>query len=198
MRALAVLVACVLLPTAAAAQHVEIAAFGGYRFGGDFLEYLSGSAQDADGGPAFGAACDVPLHDGLSLEFLYSRQVAHAYISTSAGSTERLSGSNEYWHAGGRQDFGANGVRPFLTGTLGLTRLAMAGDSEVRFSLGAGGGVTLRASNRVALRLDGRVIVTFTDASGSAAVCGSGTCLTALHVSTLWQADFTAGVAFRL
>ncbi len=201
MRAVAVFVTCLLLPLSAAAQHVEIAPFGGYRFGGDFLEYLSGTAQDTDGGPAFGAAVDVPLQNGLAVEFLYSRQTAHADLLTAPGRISRIAASNDHWQVGGFQDLALTPrsiVRPFLTGTLGLTRMSLGGNSEVRFSLGAGGGVKLQANEHVALRLDGRVYVTFADVDASAAICSSGGCITGLHVSTLWQMDFTAGVAFRL
>ena len=190
---------CALVPAPPArAQAVEIAPFAGYRFGGDFLEALTGVAQDFDGGPTLGAACDVPLHDGLSLEFLYSRQSTQIDAATPHGGPARIHASSEYWHAGGLQELTPGAVRPFLTGTLGLTRIAAGGDAEVRFSVGAGGGVKLRANDRVALRLDGRVVVTFMDADFTRVVCASGRCASQLHLWTLWQAEFTAGVAFSL
>ena len=200
-RALAALTiaACTLLPVPPAwAQAVEIAPFAGYRFGGDFLEILTNTAQDVDGAPSLGITCDVPLHDGLSLEILYSRQSAYAVVPGGARPA-RIAATSEHWHAGGLQELMTLGaVRPFLTGTLGLTRMAAGGNAEVRFSISAGGGVKLRANDHVALRLDGRVIVTFMDADLGTVICTTGRCVSGLHLWTTWQADFTAGVAFRL
>ena len=89
-------------------------------------------------------------------------------------------------------------MRPFLTGVLGLTRYAAPGDSEIRFTAGAGGGVKLFPLSSIGFRLDGRVFATLVDADASALVCSSGACLTALHVDVVWQAEFSAGVVFRL
>jgi hypothetical protein len=89
-------------------------------------------------------------------------------------------------------------VRPFLTGVVGLTRYASDVDSEVRFSVGAGGGVKLFPARRVGLRLDGRLFTTFVDADLGFLACTPGTCITALHVNMVWQAEFTAGIVFRL
>ena len=55
-------------------------------------------------------------------------------------------------------------MRPFLTGMLGLTRYAVGGDSEIRFTLSAGGGVKLFPTRHIGVRLDGRVYTTFVEA----------------------------------
>ena len=89
-------------------------------------------------------------------------------------------------------------IRPFLTGVLGLTRFASDGNSEVRFTLGAGGGVKLFPIPQVGLRLDGRVYTTFIDADARFLACASGRCLTSLHVDVVWQAELSAGIVFRL
>ena len=88
-------------------------------------------------------------------------------------------------------------LRPFLTGTLGLTRYAAEADSELRFTLGAGGGMKLFPTPHVGLRLDGRVFATFVDAGGSVIACSPGSCFLALHADVVWQAEFTAGVVVR-
>ena len=192
--------ACVFVPVPPAwAQAVEIAPFAGYRFGGDFVEILTNSAQDVDGAPSLGITCDVPLHDGLSFEILYSRQSAHAFVAMPGGAPpSRIAATSEYWHAGGLQELTGGAVRTFLTGTLGLTRMTAGGNAEVRFSIGAGGGVKLRANDHVALRLDGRLVVTFMDADLGTVICTAGRCVSGLHLWTTWQTDFTAGVAFTL
>ena len=85
-------------------------------------------------------------------------------------------------------------MRPFLTGHLGLTRFGSSDDYEVRFTLAAGGGVKLMPSRHVGLRLDGRVYAVFVDGDADGGICAPRGCVIGLDVSTLWQAEFTAGL----
>ena len=93
---------------------------------------------------------------------------------------------------------GGPDVRPFLTGLVGLTRYAAAGDNEIRFTTGGGGGVKSFRARGSACRLDGRVFATFVQANATALACANGSCLFAFHVNIAWQAEFTAGVVVRL
>ena len=58
------------------AQGIEIAPFGGYRFGGDLFEIAAGQSLDADGAPALGVVFDFPLWHGFQIEGFVSRQEA--------------------------------------------------------------------------------------------------------------------------
>ena len=62
------------------AQGIEITPFGGYRFGGDFFELVTGQPVDADGAPAVGAIVDIPLGNGLQVEALFTHQNAHVTV----------------------------------------------------------------------------------------------------------------------
>ena len=180
-------------------QGVEIAPFGGYRFGGDFYELVTGRPIDVDGAPAVGVVVDVPLWEGLQVEGLFTHQ--DATITTPAGplgGPTRWAISVDHWQGGGLQEFGdGRQVRPFLTGMLGLTRYAAEADSEIRFTVGAGGGVKLFPTPHAGLRLDGRLFATFVDADVGAFACSSAGCLTAVAVNVVWQAEFTAGVVLK-
>ena len=90
-------------------------------------------------------------------------------------------------------------MRPFLTGMLGLTRYAGGGDSEIRFTLSAGGGVKLFPTRHIGVSLDGRVFTTFVEADVGLFACSSfsGTCLVAFRADVVWQAEGTAGVVFK-
>jgi len=186
---------------AAWAQAVEISPFGGYRFGGDPFEVVAGRALDIDYAPALGLTIDFPLSGGMQIEGFFSHQRASVpvLVTGSSAGPARLGISIDHWQVGGLQEFGAWRARPFLTGTVGLTRYGTSSDSEVRFSLGAGGGVKLFPTSRLGVRLDGRVFATILDAGGTALACGSagGTCLVGLHVDAAWQAEFTAGLLVR-
>jgi hypothetical protein len=180
------------------AQGVEVAPFVGYRFGGDFFEIITGQALDLDGARSLGVAIDVPLSNGFQVEGLFTHQQAN--VSAPGGffhPTTLWRMSVDHWQGGGLQEFGGGRLRPFLTGTLGLTRYATDGDSELRFALAGGGGVKVFPTPHVGLRLDGRVFATFVDAEGTLLACWPGSCLLALHADVVWQAEFTAGVVVK-
>jgi hypothetical protein len=199
MRGLLFAVGMALGQTAvASAQNVEVAPVAGYRFGGGFFELVTGHPVDLDGAPSLGLALNVPLANGLQIEGLFTRQRARVLVPAPY---PRPSASwpitVDHWQAGGLQEYGRGRLRPFLTGTLGLTRFAATGDSEIRFTAGAGGGVKVFPTRHIGVRLDGRVFATFVDADARVGVCSSGGCLLSFHADILWQADFTAGVVFR-
>lgn len=180
------------------AQGVEIAPFGGYRFGGDLFEIAAGRPLDTDGAPALGVVFDIPLWNGLQFEGLVSRQEADVLVPLlPSGSLVRQRFAIDQWQAGALQEFTDGPIRPFLTSAFGLTRYASDFDDEIRFALGVGGGVKLFPVSHVGLRLDSRVIATFLDAGGTTLACVPGACLVALHVNTAWQAEFSAGLVFR-
>jgi hypothetical protein len=183
------------LSAVASAQTVEIEPLAGYRFGGDLFEFATDRLLDIDGAPVVGAVVNVPLGQGLLFEAQYTHQQAHIVIpGGSLAAPARWHAVADQWLAGGCQEFGTSRVRPFLTGLLGLTRFAVAGDNEVRFTVGAGGGVKLPVQRRLGVRLDGRVFTTFVDADAQRVVCVTGACLVNLHVTAVWQMEFTAGL----
>lgn len=179
------------------AQAVEVTPFGGYRFGGGFFELITGQPVDLDGAPALGVVLDVPLSNGLQVEGLFSHQNAHLLVPARPFGAATLWMTVDHWQGGGLQEFGGGRVRPFLTGMLGLTRYAAEGDSEVRFTVSAGGGVKLLPWPHVGFRLDGRIFATFVDADATFAACAPGICLLAFHTDVVWQAEFTAGIVVR-
>ena len=183
----------------ALAQGVELMPFGGYRFGGDFFELVAGHSVDLDISPALGVVVNVPLSDGLQLEALVTRQQASVPVPAALFEPPARRGVTVgHAQVGGLQELSAGRVRPFVTGVLGLTRYAGAGESEVRFTIGAGGGVKLFPYARVGMRLDGRLFTTFVDADARFVACAPGACLTSLHVDVVWQGELTAGVVLRL
>ena len=184
------------LPATGAAQTVEVAPLGGYRFGGGFFERVTQQPVDLDGAPAVGVAVDVALGNGLFVEALVTHQEASVTVPRGPFTPEsRWRIVVEHFQAGGLQEFfDRRKTRPFLTGLLGLTRYAAEGDNEFRFTASAGGGVKLMPVPRLGVRLDGRVFATFVDVEGRAIACSPGICLGALDVTVVWQAEFTLGV----
>lgn len=180
------------------AQGIELMPFAGYRFGGDFFELLAGRQVDLDGSPTLGLVVNVPLSGGLQVEALVTQQQATFLVPANLQPATRWRATVSHAQVGGLQELSDGTVRPFLTGLLGLTRYATTGDSEVRFTIGAGGGVKLLPLSKMGFRFDGRVHATFVDANATAAACVSGRCRVAVDVDMVWQAEFTAGIIFRL
>jgi hypothetical protein len=175
------------------AQTVEVAPFAGYRFGGDLFELATNHPLDLDGAPAFGGAVSVEMSNGLWFEGLFTHQQTDVDLPGGPfGPPVRTRAVVNHWLAGGRQDLGTGRAQPFMTGFLGLTHYGADGDDEVRFTLGAGGGVKFPLARHLGLRLDGRVFTTFVDVDGAAAC--SGGCIVGLNVNVVWQAEFTAGL----
>jgi hypothetical protein len=176
------------------AQTMQVTPFGGYRFGGDLYEVMTGTRLDIDGAASVGVIGDVFFDIGRSVTFIYSHQEAPIDLAVPGGGRTRVRLSVDHWHAGATDELGGTPrVRPFLTGSLGLTRFGGSGDSEMRFSMAASGGVKLMASPRYGARFDARVYAIFTDANASSGICGAGGCIIGLNVAVVWQAEFTAG-----
>ena len=190
-----------LAPADAGAQSfdaVEVMAFGGYRFGGGFYEIASGRPVDVDGAVSYGLVLDIPFRADMQIEAMVTHQEARFTLSSEvdAGGT-RFRVAVDHYHAGGLTEFASGRARPFLTGTLGLTRYAADGNNEVRFSASAGGGVKLYPTPRLGLRLDGRLFATIVDADVDALICAAANCIGTIDARVVWQAEFTAGVVVR-
>ena len=189
-------------PSASHAQTVEVTPLFGYRFGGDLFERVTRQPVDLDGTRTFGAVVNVKFrNEGLFAEALFTHQEARLTFPGglfTPGPDWRI--TVDHWEGGGLQEFGhGRRARPFLTGLLGLTHYAAQNDNEIRFSVGAGGGVKLMPASRVGVRLDGRLFATFADLDGRALACTPGFCIFAVDADIVWQAEFSAGlvVAFH-
>ena len=179
-------------------DRVEFSAFAGYRFGGDFYEIASGRPVDTDGAPTFGFTVNIPFTRETQIEALVTHQQARFTLPASLDTPEaRFRVTVDHYQVGGLTELGGVRARPYLTGSLGLTRYEASGDNELRFSGSAGGGVKLFPSPRIGVRLDGRVFATLVDANFDTLACGAALCLGSIDAWLVWQAEFTAGVVVR-
>ncbi|HZM94869.1 MAG TPA: hypothetical protein VFB92_15670 [Vicinamibacterales bacterium] len=193
------LIACLGHGSSVWAQGIEVTPFGGYRFGGDFFELVTGQPVDADGAPAVGAIVDIPLGNGLQIEALFTHQDAHLTVPAGPfGPPIRWRISVDHWQGGGLQEYADGRVRPFATGMLGLTRYAGDGDSEVRFTLGGGGGVKLFPTSKVGVRLNGQLSATFVYADARVVGCSPGICFFGFNADVVWQLEFSAGLILKV
>jgi hypothetical protein len=179
---------------------VEVSPYGGYRFGGGFYELVTGQSVDLDGAVSFGVVLDIPFRNDLQIEGFFTHQEARFTLPASFDvQRTRWRVTVDHVQAGGLRELSQGRARPFLTGTLGLTRYASGGDNEVRFSIAAGGGVKLFPLERLGVRFDGRLYATLVDAEGDLLACapGLGICVGSIDAWVVWQMEFTAGVVVR-
>jgi hypothetical protein len=118
-------------------------------------------------------------------------------ISTRPTATTRWPITVSHLQGGVTQELHGGLLRPFLTGLIGLTRYSTEGDSEFRFTAGAGGGFKVFPTSPVGLRFDSRLFATFVNVDGNVLACGPGVCFAALRVDVVWQAEFTAALIVR-
>jgi hypothetical protein len=190
---IAAAVATALLGAAdARAQAVEIAPFLGYRAGGELYEVVTGTGLDTSS-PGAGVIVDAFIRDGTSVTFVYSRQRAQIGGAWQAPQAPSASLPVEHWHAGGSQELDGGVIRPFLGGTVGLTRFG-GRNAETRFSVAGRGGVKFRASAHVGARFDASVYAVFVDGGIGRVACGSGFCAFDVDALIAWQGEFSAAL----
>jgi hypothetical protein len=114
------------------------------------------------------------------------------------GPSRRARVSVDHWQGGALQEYMDGRVRPFASGTLGLTRYAGEGDSEIRFTVGAGGGVKLFATETIGVRLNGQVSATFVYFDATVVGCSPGLCLVGLNTDVVWQVEFSVGLIVKV
>ena len=180
----------------AAAQHVEITPFGGYRFGWSVSEIGGFPVVDDDGGVSFGVLANIPFgppQDGYKFEMLFSRESAMVGVRRSLlDPPVRAHVTVDHIMIGAMQELEEAPARPFISALIGLTRYDAPDDTEVRFALGLGGGGKFFATPHLGLRIDGRVFMTIISLSGTG-VC-AGSCAFAFAANPVFQGELTAGV----
>ncbi len=188
------------LTAVAPAQADEISPYIGHRFGGNFTDNTTSTDFKVGDSNSFGLVLDFDLEPDKQIEVLLSRQ--NTYLSTG----EPLFTPNplfdlsvDYYHIGGIYILPqGNRIRPFLTGTFGLTRMSpkRAGYStENRFSISLGTGAKIFFSKNLGARVDVRGIYTALDSSTE--VFCSGGCTIKLSSSGFVQTDISAAIILR-
>jgi opacity protein-like surface antigen len=198
----AIILAFALMPAvSSAAQMVEIAPFAGHRYGGSFVDTTTSTEFNVGDTAAYGLVLDFDTEEaGKQIEVYLSRQ--NTYLSTS----DSLFTPNplfdltiDYYHIGGLYmlpDY--DRVRPYVSGSLGLTRMAPSRpdlSTEVRLSIALGGGAKYFFSKSLGVRFDVRGIYTAIN-SDSAVFC-SGGCTIKVNSNGFIQTEVSAALMMR-
>jgi len=176
--ALAVLIA-VLPATALAQEAPELTPFLGFRFGGSVESLSSGESFNVSESASYGLVFDYPLSRETTVEFLWSLQDTEVDGSRADGSgPSRFPLDIHYFHVGATYSPGEpRKKRGFVVITVGATHFNPEEGgfgSETRFSVAAGGGVKLKLSERLGLRIEGRGYLTFVNGSSAVFCTGGG------------------------
>lgn len=191
-----------LLATFAAAQSeprkVELTGFGGYQVGGSSSSRYG--RLTIDDAVAYGVMLDVRVRPDATLNFVYDRQETVLHFRDNHPFFPKIVSLDlavEHYQMGGTVEFVRETLRPYFAVTLGATRfdaLSRPAGDEWRFSLGVGVGLKKYFSDRVGLRLDGRVWPVFVNTSGGFFCTLPGGCLVSLEADALWQANAVVGL----
>jgi len=207
--ALCVALASSLARGAAAADNeapprFELTPFAGYRIGGEFEQQNGGGHYELDEGNSEGLIFNITARDvNTQWEVLYGHQSTKVATQVAFDPAARLPLDVEYFQFGGTYLFDGEDTRPFIALTVGVTHFgpSLPGvDAESFLSGSLGGGVQLRKTERIGVRLEARVFATFVNSDG-ALFCHSGpaggACAIQIHGTALYQLETSAGVVFR-
>jgi len=181
----------------ASAQSFQLTPFGGWRYGGSFVEVETGDGVTQDTSAAYGLMLGIPWkkEDRSFLELFWSHQDTSVAVTGAEPSTLDL--DIDYLHLGGTVPFTTPNRKldALLSGGIGATymRAGIDGTSaEILFSASLAGGLRYHLSHRVAVRFDLRGLYTITSSAG--AIFCSGGCVIAFSSGGFGQIELTGGL----
>ncbi|MGH8224512.1 MAG: outer membrane protein [Woeseiaceae bacterium] len=198
-----------LMPIAAAAAAadapaVEITPFGAYRFGGTFDVEGADSSYELEDSSSYGLLVNFRHQANTQWEILYSRQETEAEFSDATIGALLVDVDVQMLQGGGIYQWDGDAVLPFLSLTLGGTRIRISSatgeDSDTFWSASIGAGLKIRPNERLGLRLEARAYGTFVSSSTDL-FCQTGpdanVCAVRIDSTMLRQIETLAGVTFR-
>jgi len=183
------------------AQDLEVTPFGGLGFGGTFE--LEDGELSIDQGSRVGFIVDVPVLEGVQLEFRYGRQrteMRQASDDLFVPSTPAFDATVHHVLGGILWEIGGGRFRPFVVATIGAAGFGPEPDdlvTEWRFAAGLGGGIKAVVSDHVGLRLEALALPALVDPGTRRLFCTSpaGRCLaTVTGTSALYQGSIAGGL----
>lgn len=200
-----------LIPLASIGQSIELTPFVGYQFGGK-MKFIQGDFK-IENNLNYGIALDIPVRYGSYVDIYWSHMETKAswnpfsQYAPEYPEVDDIGMSVDYFQIGGMQqaDLGTGIVKGFGVLTIGAAYFN-AKDSDIqdvwRFAMTLGGGLKIHPTDRIGIRLQGRLLMPMAF-GGTGAYCGIGTggagCgLGVSGYSMLVQGDFTAGLIIMI
>jgi hypothetical protein len=184
----------------------EITAIGGWM--------LSGSAEgyygeiDLEDEVAWGGIITVPVESGMSVEFSYTREETqgtfypYTPLNNPYPTGDLGGGSVQYFMLGGiaEKGRGSEKVKPFglfQAGLFVLTPDDPLYDSVTKFALAFGGGLNIDVSEKIGLRMQGRLLMPMWFESGYLYAGSGGAGVGVSAGVPLIQGDFLGGLTLK-
>jgi hypothetical protein len=190
--------------TTAMSQEIQLNPYAGYFMGGR----LNGYDADAlfDNGPDFWLGLSYGVGRGKNIEVSYTAAVSSAALErdNTGGQSDQTDMNFGYIQIGYVQDFPLKkmekDLRPFLLVTIGAAYLNPKDDdyeTAWRFATAFGGGLKYFFTDRIGIRVQGRLLLPFFF-SGAGFYCGTGGCGTSVEsFSSLAQGAFDGGIIIK-
>ena len=180
----------------------ELTTYGSYRFGGTFEDVTTSDEVELDDDAGIGLIANLRESSNTQWELIYSRQETAADLDALTAPQPSVDVRLQSLQLGGTYLGDGDRARPYLAATIGGTHIEpdtlFDGDTFWSFSIGAG--LQVAPSNRIGLRLEGRLWGTLID-TDSSLFCTSGAqgglCAIETDSRVLWQFETFAGVVFR-
>lgn len=194
-----------LFTTNLLAQGIELTPYAGYLLGGK-QNFYEGELKYRNAA-TYGFTFDVDL-TWKAIEFYYSQTPTVAEWRPYLGWEGRYPSTDydvsiHYFQVGGLgyAEIGSDAVKPFGAFTLGATWFQSRDErvqDNTQFSVTLGGGAKIFFSERLGIRLQGRLLLPMYF-GGAGVGCGGGGCSTGVYASTNHlQGDFIGGVIIVL
>ena len=182
---------------------VEITPLFGYRGGGEFIDTDTNKKHTIVSSEMYGLILGYPIDYGKVVEIYYSHQSSRLnsvdVTLPSTTSSVDIPLTMDYLHIGGTAPISDDkDLKTFVSGGFGFTYLSpdISGlQSDLRASFSLGIGLKWPISERIALRLESRLLATLFN-SNSALFCNGG-CSLSVNGSLFTQAEVNAGLVFR-
>jgi hypothetical protein len=187
---------------------LRLSAFAGWQLNGDVVAYAG--KLIVDDAMSYGAALDflaTPMSTGQLL-WIYCDTKAHFdSYDFLYPSTKDFGVQEHYMQIGGTRFIARGRVEPFAGGTLGAVLIipgsiqtvnggSISASDTWRFAMTLGGGVKVNFSPKLALRLEGRMLLPMYFQGGSVYVGTGGSGMAVSAGVPSWQGNFTAGLTF--
>ena len=182
------------------AQNIQITPFYGFIMGGSMNVY-EGKLNIKDSWN-YGFMFDLEVQPGIQLEFSYTYQDSYLELQKTFGVNEKLFDIGVHtWQLGVLREMRQDNIGVFGVGGLGFTNYSPQDaeySNEYLFSVTAGLGAKLYVSDRIGLRLQGRLLFPINWAGGGL-WCGPGGCSVGINSgSYIMQGDITGGLIIIL
>ena len=180
----------------------EISVMGGYMLSGGTDAYLGiqYGRIDVTAGPTIGGSIAIPARPGTMVELTYVYNQAGYIWNPQIGTQDPERDMGIHYMQIGAQQYMPNGnVHPYGSFTVGTaTFTPNGGGTQWEFAVTAGLGVKNYVNEKVAIRLDARLVLPIFW-GGWGVACGGGGCGTAFGGTVgMWQGLFSGGIVYRL